>query len=266
MLNPEKWPDWMLTGTSAPAGRLRLQVDRVAPHFRTATVVGEQGCLKVELARALHARSPLRNERFLVCRAGEFRPGLLERSDRVTVYMACAGELQEAQQTALLFWLRQARRAETRLIFGTEVSPRGLAVAGRLHPELSKLVAAVEIRLTPLRERVEDLPALLEHLEIDLDAMHRMQRHGWPGNLRELQEVVAGAVTRAGGGSIGTEHLPAFDNTPAPQEQTLRLEVVLRRHVLSVLEGCAGNKLRAAELLGISRSTLYRMLEAGQHG
>lgn len=267
MLNPEKWPEWMLRGRSAPAHRLRNQVDRVAPHYRVATVVGECGSLKVELARALHARSPFNAEAMTICHAREFHCSLLEERSPATVYVASAGELEPDRQASLRAWLRRGKRAQARLIFGTEVSPRGLAAGGRLHPELLNLIAAVEIRLAPLRERREDLPDLLEELEIAPEAMERLAGHGWPGNLRELQKVIASAAALAAGGAILAEHLPAFAGQPADEEQqSLKLDVVVRRHVVNVLESCAGNKLRAAEVLGISRSTLYRMLDSSLPG
>jgi transcriptional regulator of acetoin/glycerol metabolism len=96
-----------------------------------------------------------------------------------------------------------------------------------------------------------------------------LQEHHWPGNIRELSGVIRDAVLRSDGELLREEDLTVLKR-PDEEERVLisrgasvRLQDVVERHVLDVLKGCGGNKLRAAELLGISRSTLYRMLETG---
>ena len=267
MLNSLHHPDRVLAGTSAAAQRLRLQVERVAPYYRTAMLVGEAGCLKEQVARALQARSPLRDDCFRVHHGRSFPDDALEIDSPTTLYIAGIGQLGLVQQEAILQKLRSAFRTgrpELRFICSSDVSPRGLVAAGRLNAEFLSCISAVEVRVSPLRERLEDLPALLEGIPLHRCALEALSQHHWPGNLRELHEKISACMERAGSAPIGPEHLPDFTASRMDDEGDLKLEAVLRRHVTAVLEGCAGNKLRAAEMLGISRSTLYRMLEA--HG
>ncbi len=98
-----------------------------------------------------------------------------------------------------------------------------------------------------------------------------MQAYRWPGNVRELKNCIRRAVMESDGCWIEAEHMPIPAETPEPegyvaQSSTGRLQEVVEQHVFQVLRECAGNKVRAAEMLGISRSTLYRMLEGGLQG
>jgi transcriptional regulator with PAS, ATPase and Fis domain len=94
-----------------------------------------------------------------------------------------------------------------------------------------------------------------------------MQRYSWPGNIRELERVLREAMMQCEGDMLESHHLPAFsdgkeiDKPTGGARERLRLQDVVEEHVLRVLKDSGGNKLRAAEVLGISRSTLYRMLE-----
>jgi DNA-binding NtrC family response regulator len=156
-----------------------------------------------------------------------------------------------------------------------------LASAGRFRHALYQRLVTVEIALPPLRERMEDIPELARHLVervarlhgrsmlgIAEEAMMQLQKHCWPGNVRELCDVIQGGVVRSNSDFIEARHLVFARSTgterlAADMDASVRLEDVVERHVLGVLKECGGNKLRAAEMLGISRSTLYRMLEAG---
>jgi DNA-binding NtrC family response regulator len=157
---------------------------------------------------------------------------------------------------------------EMRVIVGCESDLRGMLSTGRLRPSLASRLGSVEIRVASLRESPEDFEALAAAMlarvnpgaTFSLEASEAMQRHRWPGNLAELWKLVC-AVARVQG-EVGVRDLPAFAEAETPGEAETRLEQVMRRHVFEVLQRCSGNKLRAAELLGISRSTLYRMLEA----
>jgi DNA-binding NtrC family response regulator len=146
--------------------------------------------------------------------------------------------------------------------------------------ELYQRLAMVEIALPPLRERREDIPQLAAFLVGRLmsrlgkniegiagDAMKRLEAHVWPGNVRELESVLRHGALQCEGTVLEAGDLPAFAVASAAEAalagalETVRLQDVVEQHVLRVLKNCAGNKLRTAELLGISRSTLYRMLE-----
>ncbi len=145
-------------------------------------------------------------------------------------------------------------------------------------------MATVEIELPPLRDRAEDIPLLAEYFidryarrygrpieGLTTEALEQMQAYRWPGNVRELKNVIRRAVMESDGCWIEAEHVAVPSETPEPegyvtQSSTGRLQEVVEQHVFQVLRECAGNKVRAAEMLGISRSTLYRMLEGGLQG
>jgi transcriptional regulator of acetoin/glycerol metabolism len=102
--------------------------------------------------------------------------------------------------------------------------------------------------------------------------MERLQKYPWPGNVIELERVLRNCVLRSQGEALESHHLPLFaeaheteQSTPHPGKSA-RLQDVVEQHVLRVLKDCGGNKLRASEMLGISRSTLYRMLDATVSG
>jgi DNA-binding NtrC family response regulator len=153
---------------------------------------------------------------------------------------------------------------------------------GRFNHELYQRLATVHITLPPLRERMEDLPELARYFlerfaqlygsgvrEIADEAMEHMQKHLWPGNLCELESVLRNGVLRSDGEMLQSHDLPLLAETSEPEpsgtgvSRSVRLQDVVEQHVLRVLKECGGNKLRASEALGISRSTLYRMLDAG---
>jgi DNA-binding NtrC family response regulator len=158
---------------------------------------------------------------------------------------------------------------------------RSQVVAGAFLPEIYYRLNAVSFSLPALRDRKEDIPSLAQMF---VDAVSREQqrplqglgpgslpillRHLWPGNVRELESVIRAACLSGEGQwlrPIDLVILPlepacAKDGEPAiPENYTL--DGVIRRHILQVLKACDGNKARAASKLGISRSTLYRMLE-----
>jgi DNA-binding NtrC family response regulator len=174
-----------------------------------------------------------------------------------------------------------AQNAGTRILAGSDRDLRTLAAIGQFRQDLFARLSAVEIIVPPLRQRLEDIPLLAGWLlrwlaeesgqcpKVLAEAtISQFQRHLWPTNLRELERVVAQAAALAEGGFIEPRHLlalvePEFAGpTAADPVRIERLHEVIERHVLDVLNRCGGNKLRAAEVLGISRSTLYRMLGA----
>jgi DNA-binding NtrC family response regulator len=267
-----------------------MQVRRIGPYFRLVLVSGEAGSGKELVARALHAMGS--SGEFLVYRAAEFgnAEDRSEMSSRGTPFLDRISEMRLEAQDQLLQMLKKHERApgsqespqrsDLRMIAATREDLRTLASAGRFRQELYQRLATLEIAVPPLRERIEDLPELASFFlrrftmlyergipEIADDAVDRMRQYRWPGNVRELEDVLRDAVMRSDGGRIELHHLPEFDEKDAPSAAAVnkgaRLQDVVEQHVLHVLKDCRGNKLRAAEMLGISRSTLYRMLETG---
>ena len=236
----------------------------------------------------------------MVANTGELAASLLESARGGTLYLGGVGELSFSLQEVLFRFLRacdeqrsfppdlgmggrdrDTGRRDMRILASSDRDLRTLSAIGQFRQDLYTRLAAVEILVPPLRQRREDIPALtawlLRRLAEDGGQVPKMlagatvaqlQQRVWPGNLRELQRVVTQAAALAEGGLIEPRHLlalaePGFVNPSAAREIKMeRLHDVMMRHVLDVLTGCNGNKLRAAEVLGISRSTLYRMLGA----
>jgi DNA-binding NtrC family response regulator len=281
---PEVVSETEIVGSSAAMRHLRVQVRRIGPHFRTVLMRGESGTGKELVARALHTMSHVADGPFLVCHAMEVEKTVSSRikvPQRGTLFFDGISTMNlEAQEQLLRTLAETEQRSEQCIIASTREDLRILVSTGRFRQELYQRLATVDISLPPLRERMEDLPELARHFlgrfamlsgrrvhEIADEAMERMQRYRWPGNVRELETVLRNGVLQSEGGVLEVEHLPVFAeasesrSVPLSACESMRLQDVVHRHVLRVLKNCEGNKLRAAETLGISRSTLYRMLD-----
>lgn len=155
-------------------------------------------------------------------------------------------------------------------------------LTGGFLPEIYYRLNAISFSLPPLRDRKEDIPSLTQMF---IDTVSREQqrpiqglgpgslpillRHLWPGNVRELESVIRAACLSGDGQWIRPIDLVILPLEPAGTQdsepalpENFTLDGVIRRHILQVLKACDGNKARAASKLGISRSTLYRMLES----
>lgn len=276
-----------------------MQIERIAPHFRSVLIRGDRGTRKEHVARMLHARRGdaagtfqlLDAETIEASRdAGDGFGWYLEGTGQATLYLDGVDGLSlQAQDWLLetLVWEKSLRRLqkgagiELRVIASTTQDLRALVSTGRFRQALYQWIATVEIDVPPLRERIEDIPELARYFldrfarlhgkgvrGIRGDAMLELQKHGWPGDVRELCDVIQDGVLSCNAEFMELHHLVIAKAAGAEQPATdigasVRLEDVVARHVLGVLKACGGNKLRAAEMLGISRSTLYRMLEAG---
>ncbi|WP_433965532.1 sigma 54-interacting transcriptional regulator [Tunturiibacter gelidiferens] len=314
----EPWPegnDLEIVGSSAEMRRLRLQVRRIGPHFRTVLVHGETGTGKEQVARALHGMSHAADGPFVVCHGAALEEAVAGRrlqeddwggdaSDAIscltrmarrgTLFLDGIHEMPMQTQLRLLRLLRRQDstqnqpetrrhdlRSGLRMIAATSENLKILGSAGRFQQELYQRFAMVEITLPPLRARRDDIPDLTKYFMSQLaplykrkvpavsdQAMERMQRYDWPGNVRELKGIVRSSLSRVEGDVLESHHLPALAEESTPKSVTegtaenARLQDVIEQHVLRVLKDCGGNKVRAAEMLGISRSTLYRMLDA----
>lgn len=288
---PEAPEKYILAGGSAATQRLRLQIERIGPHFRTVLLRGETGTGKHLVARALHAASRRAQAPFSVWNGARL-DGEPEASQAAVLFVQSA-----KQGTVLLDRVDEMTpRAQKNLhavlcgtsglrtIASTRQDIRVMAAAGLFRHDLYSRLSTVEIVLEPLRSRVEDIPELAGLFlsrfakqyrklvdSIDPEAMKMLLNHSWPGNVRELENVLHDAVLQCEGGGVKPEHLSSLMpggvaseewNSRMQNKEPMRLQDVIDRHVLRVLQECSGNKVRAAEVLGISRSTLYRMLDA----
>ncbi|HSM06056.1 MAG TPA: sigma-54 dependent transcriptional regulator [Longimicrobiales bacterium] len=167
----------------------------------------------------------------------------------------------------------QAERSEARVIAATHRDLERLVAEESFREDLYYRLRVVEVVIPPLRERISDLPALAEHLvRRGADDLHRtpplltpeainaLLRHDWPGNVRELENTLTRAVVLATGGVLRPEHVRPGEIRSGKQDGIESLAEVERRQVRRALASTGGNKTRAAEILGISRPRLNRLL------
>jgi DNA-binding NtrC family response regulator len=273
-----------IVGTNPAWRKLLLQAEMVAPHIQIAAIEGENGCGKQTLARFLHRLSPLARSTFMRRDAREW---LVTDGDPAALagflYLDRVDLLAVSGQSLLLAVLKAMQdRPSGRAIVVTSshTSLRQMAGQGQLMPDLASRLTAVRFGVPPLRERKEDIAALTQALldricaryqqipaVLGPGALARLLQHHWPGNIRELSSVLEAALLEAPSSIMRSEDLfiPTFTEAPKDSSFTrtgerLQLDEVIHDHVQRVLDLNRGNKLRAAGQLGISRSTLYRIL------
>jgi DNA-binding NtrC family response regulator len=228
---------------------------------------------------------------------GFFALPALQKSRGGTLVLTRVDELSPASQARLLElfeWIdhQHASRAADfipRQILCLSSQPmRRLAATGVLRSDLASRLTAIRFAIPPLRDRREDIPLLAEVFAERFTAAHGkpvrglnpqtlpyLIQHNWPGNVREFESVIYAAALACPGQWIRPIDLPAFPaaqpiapathhNAASDDEPSLdpSLDRAIMRHIHEVLARAEGNKFRAAKMLGISRSTLYRLLEA----
>jgi two-component system, NtrC family, response regulator HydG len=222
--------------------------------------------------------------------ATDTRPGLFEFAHNGTVFLDEIGETSLAMQAKLLRVIQnreiqrvgspEVRQVNVRLIAATNRDLRAEVLAGRFREDLYYRLSSIQIRVPSLAERLEDIPLLVHYcLKKYNDAYSKnisgltrraqtvLLQHPWPGNVRELENVIATAAITATGDFIDLadlpEHLQHRDAREPRSEdwRPLSLDEVRKVHIQRVLELCQGNRLRAAQILGIGRTSLYRYLK-----
>ncbi len=221
--------------------------------------------------------------------AKERKQGLFEIADRGSIFLDEIGDLATELQPKLLKALetKTFRRlggtreiqVDVRLIAATNHDIEEAVRAGRFREDLFYRLNVLPLHLPPLRERArEDRLALLKHFhgelrltlpgspeEISTEALERLMAYSWPGNIREMRNVLERALIMSRGAKrIGPEHLPDLGRRAAGDGgrfQPASLEEVERRHIERTLKRHTGNRTRAAEELGISRATLINKIK-----
>ncbi|HVF61260.1 MAG TPA: sigma 54-interacting transcriptional regulator [Thermoanaerobaculia bacterium] len=212
------------------------------------------------------------------------RPGRFELADRGTLLLDEIGDMQVSLQVKLLRTLQErevlrvgGRRpipVDVRLVAATHQDLEALVARGQFREDLYYRLKGVEVELPPLRERRQDIPLLLRAFTEEFcrregipvpqfrpEALALLLAHDYPGNVRELQNLVEGAVSLAEGevdGELLRSLLVASPSAEAERTDSLDLDSVERRHIVRVLQLTGGNKSEAAKLLGLDRKTLQR--------
>ena len=220
------------------------------------------------------------------------KQGLLEAARGGTFFLDEIGEMSPALQVKLLRALQEREivpvgatepaAIDVRVIAATNRDLEQEIRRGTFRSDLYYRLNVITLHLPPLRERRDDVAVLAEYfiqrmtaeqhngrapLQLDEEALAALQRYDWPGNVRELENALERAAILAHNGMIETSHMPARIVEPAPAPLISErppanptLELVERAYILWVLQAESGNKARAAEVLGIDPSTLYRKL------
>jgi len=300
-----------LIGNSGGMERVRTLIAKVAPTQSTVLILGETGTGKELVARAVHEQSPRASEPFVAINCGalpetlieselfghkkgaftgadEHRVGLFEVANGGTIFLDEIGELPKAMQAKLLRVLesREIRRVgenravnvDVRVVCATHRDLPEMVSGGDFREDLMYRINTFEIFLPPLRDRIEDIQELAEHLlirfrgrsavgrQIADDAIAALKAHVWPGNVRELANVIEHATILCDAGPITAAHLPThFDRrqltgAAASHPGPISLRDLEMQAIYQALERHGGNKPKAADELGISLKTLYNKL------
>jgi DNA-binding NtrC family response regulator len=224
--------------------------------------------------------------------ATDTRPGLFEFANNGTVFLDEVGETSLPMQAKLLRVIQnreiqrvgspEVRQINVRLIAATNRDLRAEVLAGRFREDLYYRLSSIQIRLPSLTERLEDIPVLVQFFlkkyneaygksisGLTRRAQAVLLQHSWPGNVRELENVISSASITAGGDFIDLADLPeglqhrGARTASGDDWRPLSLEEMRKVHIHRVLDMCQGNRLRAAQVLGIGRTSLYRYLKGG---
>src|SRR5712691_2236515 len=298
-----------MIGRSPVIQELFDKIRRLAPHVRTALVTGETGTGKELVARALHKAGPRAHKKFVTinCSAvveslfecelfghtrGAFtgavdnKPGLFEAADGGTLFLDEIGELPLPAQAKLLRVIEtgdvqrvgalDTRHVDVRVVAATNRDLRGESAAGQFRGDLFYRLSVVELHVTPLRERHEDIPYLIAAFVREFAgkfgksvlgptpaAERLLLTAAWPGNVRELRNVLERICILAEDRFFSEkETLAALSPSAVAQAEAGReqkkgdphlLADAERDHISRVLKGTSGNKKAAAQLLGLSR-------------
>jgi DNA-binding NtrC family response regulator len=310
-----------LVGHAPAMRRLARVVESLRHNESHVLIQGESGTGKELVARALHAASGRRDQPFVPIDCGALpesvieselfghqrgaftgavgAPGLFRMAHGGTLFLDEIGEIPLAMQAKLLRALQYKEvrpvgagapvSVDIRVVTATHRDLGAMVDTGRFRMDLYYRLNVVRLEIPPLRERIEDVPLLVQHFldkhrrrgqpvtGVEQDALERLMSHDWPGNVRELENVIESALALARGPRLRAADLPIGrprrDAPRRPGEEArdpalgrlpLSLEAYERSALERALGEAGGNATEAARRLGIGRSTFYRKL--GKHG
>jgi two-component system response regulator AtoC len=304
--------------------RVIATATRIAAYRSTVLLTGESGTGKEVMARLIHESSPRARQPFMAVNCGaipeglmesEFfghmkgsftdasgnKRGLIESANGGTLFLDEVGELPLVLQVKILRFLQEGEvrrvgdtrsiKVDVRIVAATARDLATEVSTGRFREDLFYRLNVVPIKIPPLRERPEDIPALAEHFllrtrerleAVNVDggftpeAMRLLMAYSWPGNVREMENLVERAVVLSEVGEIGPEALPEHlwegaqnagprSVLPLAGLSVKRNQRTLEKYlIVQALEATGGNRTRAAKILEIShRALLYKLKEYG---
>jgi DNA-binding NtrC family response regulator len=282
-----------IVGHSRAFQELLLTVSRVSQSNCTLLIEGETGVGKELFARRIHEAGRRKEQPFVLvdcaARSGHLaqalqKPGVAQ-TDKGTLFLQEIGDLALELQLVLLRALQEQTAPNTtgsfekihfRVIAATNCDLRRQVAAGHFRQDLYGLLNVVTLRVPPLRERRDDIPALAayflrryqpqgKHLKFSRAAEKALVNHSWPGNVRELENSVHSAAILSAKNTIRPEDLLAFTvrSSGVATRATRLWGHMDREEILKAMLVTGGDRKLAAKLLGIGRTTLYRKL--GSH-
>lgn len=308
-----------IVGASSKMDAIFQMIETVAEVQSTVLITGESGTGKELVARAIHDQSPRSERPFISINCGAFtetlleselfgyikgaftgananRKGLFEAADKGTIFLDEIGEMSPAMQVKLLRVLQERRvrpvgahdelSIDARVIAATNRNLKQMSEDGTFREDLFYRISVIPIHLPPLRDRAEDIPALVDHfmrkfcdqsgksLTLSPIAMQLLEKYAWHGNVRELEHTVERAVALERGDEIQPERLPdhitnynpdrikaEFDLPEDGINLVTHLESLEKTYVVEALRQSSGNQTKAAELLKMPVRSLRHLLD-----
>ncbi|HVW12129.1 MAG TPA: sigma-54 dependent transcriptional regulator [Bryobacteraceae bacterium] len=280
--------------------RILEKVEKVACTDSIVLIAGESGVGKELIARAIHHFSNRKDRPFVDVNCAAFpenlveselfgyekgafsgadtvKPGMFEAAANGTIFLDEIGELEARMQAKLLrvldgqpyFRLGGTRKIQNaaRVVTATNTDLRESVQRGSFRADLFHRLDAIELRVPPLRERVDDIPALCEYFlspsgaSLRDDALELLKAYSWPGNIRELRNILNKAVVFADSPVLTPGDLPPSLQGSATPDPGYSLERLEEQTIFRALEQTGGHQQKAADILGISRRTLIRKLK-----
>ncbi len=266
------------TGKDVVARSIHQRGDRAEHPF----IIKNCGTLQKELSRSElfgHVKGAFTG-------AEASQEGLLALADHGTLFLDEIGELPLEVQASLLRVLESKtyrrvgdkveRQVDVRFLFATNRNLPEEVERGRFHEALYHRLNVFQIQIPPLRQRKDDIPLLVEYFlnrfssgrspsQVSKSVMRCLMEYHWPGNIRELRNVIERGMILSDNGIIGPSALPReLVDRPAPSESEdvfLPIAEMEKRYIRKALDRCDGNRTQTAQVLGISRKTLYRKLK-----
>ena len=305
---------FVMVGESVPMRALRQQITFAAPTSGRVLIYGESGTGKELVARALHAQSLRADHPFIEvnCAAipedlieselfghvkGSFtgatqaKRGKFERADGATLFLDEVGDMSLKTQSKVLRALEEQRfepvgsetsvSVDVRIIAATNKKLEAEIENGQFRADLFYRLNVIPFEIPPLRERLEDVPLLIDYFNREFsaankrplkqfmpDAVDLMQNYSWPGNVRELRNTVERVIIMHHRLEVRADDLPILSGEAPPASSynfdSYRdaADAYEREYILRKLAETDGNISRTAELMGIDRSHLYRRMKA----